>query len=71
MDDDSAAWKERQAAAELVLAHGHGQPVSRHLMAQMPSEGETGRSLGLEELRAKAQNLLEQSIIESEFTEDV
>lgn len=69
MDDDGAAWKERQAAAELVLAHGHGQPVSRHLMSQLPSEGHTGRSMGLDELRARAQNLLEQTVIEGEVTD--
>tara|TARA_R110002072_G_scaffold296928_2_gene469276 strand:- start:377 stop:853 length:477 start_codon:yes stop_codon:yes gene_type:complete len=36
--DVSAGWRERRAAAELVLNHGHGTPVSRVLMAQ----GETG-----------------------------
>ena len=34
VNDTSATWRERQAAAELLLAHGHGKPVDRVLMSQ-------------------------------------
>ena len=34
MEDTTAPWKERQAAAELTLNYGHGSPVNRVLHAQ-------------------------------------
>ena len=35
MEDTSAPYKERQYAAELVLAHAHGKPVDRIAVQQM------------------------------------
>tara|TARA_R110002012_G_scaffold168491_1_gene332017 strand:+ start:388 stop:753 length:366 start_codon:yes stop_codon:yes gene_type:complete len=32
---DSVGWKDRLAAAELLLSHAHGSPVSRLQVAQM------------------------------------
>jgi hypothetical protein len=67
LEDGNAPWRERRSAAELVLAHGHGAPVSRVLMAQVGSEGSGGASqLSLEQLRSKAQSLLDEDVIDEQ-----
>lgn len=58
MADGSAPWKERQAAAELVLAHGHGSPVNRVMHAQVGGSGQQASTLSLADLRSRASALL-------------
>jgi len=57
--DPKAPYKERRAAAELVLAHAVGTPVNRVVHAQVgDSVGGSATSMSLEELRKKAAFLL-------------
>ena len=58
MEDNQAAWRERRAAAELVLAHAVGAPVSRILMASAGSNGSDAKQLDSISLLARANQLL-------------
>ena len=55
MDDEKAPWREKIAAAELTLAHGHGRPVDRLAVQTLNEEGGSQvQNMDYQALRAKA-----------------
>ena len=35
MNDESASWRDRMAAAALLIEHGHGKPVDKQIIANL------------------------------------
>ncbi len=50
LSDSEASWKEKQAAVELILSHGHGLPVNRGLMAQTDESGQDAQHMSTEQI---------------------
>jgi hypothetical protein len=59
INSPKVGWKDKLAATDLLLAHGHGKPVDRVQIAQLDGSGSTGPSLDIEMLRRKVSTLLE------------
>ena len=58
INDTKASYKERQCAAELVLAHAVGSPVNRVMLNQVGTGGTTSGSVDINQLRHQAAELL-------------
>lgn len=58
VNDKGAHWRERRESALAILAHGHGQPVARTLMAQVNAEGLNSETLSNEQLAKRVNALL-------------
>jgi hypothetical protein len=68
MEDNQAPWKERQAAACLVLAHAVGSPVSRVQLQEVSSTGSDSSTVDIQALRQRANQLLSiDDVIEGEY----
>jgi hypothetical protein len=72
MLDNKAPWRERRAAAELALSHGHGAPVSRILMAQAQGSGTALEDRSIDDLVADmrlihSRQMDEEESLEAEF----
>ena len=50
VEDKGAHWRERREAPLALLAHGHGTPVQRHLLAEVNASNSKPESLGLNDL---------------------
>ncbi len=61
VDDSKAPAKERRAAAETLIAHAEGLPVSRNLVADLSTAAPAGE-LSNDELKARLQQLVTQGV---------
>ena len=60
----NAPYRERRAAAELVLAHSQGLPVSRVLMAEVDAPGGLLDSLSMDDIHQRLRLIHEQKELE-------
>jgi len=62
--DTNAPYRERRAAAELVLAHSQGLPVSRVLMAEVDNAGGLLDTLGMDDIHQRLRLIHQQKELE-------
>jgi hypothetical protein len=62
--DPSAPYRERRAAAELVLNHSQGMPVNRVLMAEVDGVGAALDSLSMDDIHQRLRLIHQQKELE-------
>ncbi len=71
MNDEQASWRDRTAAAGLIISYAHGKPVDRLAVTSMDeSQRSSGSRPSMSELMARVEGYMErQEALEGEAVE--